>query len=84
MSAVIHPTERIYSLIPREEVKSEKAPRYTSRFREQVKQEKQQNKAYNKTMGPAQVEIPSPEKYLQKHSKGPKIPESESTVQSFE
>ncbi|KAG7336427.1 hypothetical protein KOW79_001120 [Hemibagrus wyckioides] len=75
MSGLIHPTERIYSLIPREEARREKAPRYTSRFREQVKQEKQQNKASNKTMGPAQVEIPSPEKYLQKHSKEPKIPE---------
>lgn len=40
-----------------------------SKFREQMKLEKQENKAPNKTMGPAKVEVPSPEKYLQKHSK---------------
>lgn len=30
-----------------------------------------------RTMGPAKVELPSPEKYLKKHAKEPKLPESE-------
>lgn len=50
--------------------------RYMSKFREQVKLEKDTNKASNKTMGPAQMDIPSPEKYLLKRSKEPKLPES--------
>ncbi|XP_076147454.1 enkurin [Alosa pseudoharengus] len=69
MAGTMYPPESIYNLIPREEVKFEKPPRYMSRFREQVKLEKQTNKAPNKTMGPAKVEVPSPEKYLHKHSK---------------
>ncbi|NP_001187760.1 enkurin [Ictalurus punctatus] len=75
MSSVMHPPESIYNLIPREEEKIEKAPRYTSRFREQVKEEKKQNKESNKTMGPAKVEMPSPDKYLLKHSRDPKLSE---------
>lgn len=47
-----------------------------SKFREQVKLEKQSNKEKNKTMGPAKVEVPSPEKYLLKHSKEAKSLES--------
>ncbi|KAI4882785.1 hypothetical protein NFI96_017034 [Prochilodus magdalenae] len=73
--AVHHPPESIYNLIPREEEKIHKPPRYTSKFREQVKQEKQLNKASNKTMGPVKVDMPSPDKYLQKHSKEPRLPE---------
>lgn len=52
-----------------------KAPRYMSKFREQVKLEKQSNKAPNKSMGPAKVDVPLPQKYLLKHSKEPKLPE---------
>ncbi|GAA6074285.1 enkurin-like, partial [Tachysurus ichikawai] len=62
MPRLIHPPESIYNLIPKVEVKPEKPPRYTSKFSEQVKQEKQQNKVPRKTMGPAKVETPSPEK----------------------
>ncbi|KAK2854444.1 hypothetical protein Q7C36_006313 [Tachysurus vachellii] len=75
MPRLIHPPESIYNLIPKVEVKPEKPPRYTSKFSEQVKQETQQNKVPRKTMGPAKVEMASPEKYLQKHSKEPKLPE---------
>ncbi|XP_053351232.1 enkurin-like [Clarias gariepinus] len=75
MSGVMNPPESIYNLIPKEEVKSEKPPRYTSKFRHQVKQEKQQNKAFNKTMGPSKVDVPPPDKYLLKHSKEPQLPE---------
>uniref|UniRef100_A0A8C1DTG7 Enkurin, TRPC channel interacting protein n=2 Tax=Cyprinus carpio TaxID=7962 RepID=A0A8C1DTG7_CYPCA len=75
MSDTIYPPESIYNLIPREEEKAMKAPRYMSKFREQVKLEKEVNKAPSKTMGPAKVDVPSPQKYLLKHSKEPKLPE---------
>lgn len=67
------PAESIYNLIPREEVKVTKQPRHTSKFRETVKEETQRHKAPNKTMGPVKVDVPSPEKFLQKHSKEPKL-----------
>ncbi|XP_052451965.1 enkurin isoform X1 [Carassius gibelio] len=82
MSDTIYPPESIYNLIPREEEKAMKAPRYMSKFREQVKLEKEVNKAPSKTMGPAKVDVPSPQKYLLKHSKEPKLPES--TFPAFE
>ncbi|XP_072268811.1 enkurin [Pyxicephalus adspersus] len=63
------PEESIYNLIPKEEVKIQKPPRYTSTFRHSVKLEEQKNKAAHKTMGPAKVEVPSPKEYLQKHTK---------------
>jgi len=50
--------------------------RYMSKFREQVKLEKEVNKSPNKTMGPAKVDVPLATNYLQKHSKEPKLPES--------
>ncbi|XP_066574297.1 enkurin isoform X2 [Amia ocellicauda] len=74
MSAM-YPAESIYNLIPKEEVTVQKPPRYTSKFREQVKQDTKKNKAANRTMGPAKVEVPSPEKFLLKHSKEPQLPE---------
>ncbi|KAK6492269.1 enkurin-like isoform X2 [Huso huso] len=67
------PAESIYNLIPGEEVKVTKQPRHTSKFRETVKEETQRHKAPNKTMGPVKVDVPSPEKFLQKHSKEPKL-----------
>uniref|UniRef100_A0AAY5L2G7 Enkurin domain-containing protein n=1 Tax=Esox lucius TaxID=8010 RepID=A0AAY5L2G7_ESOLU len=82
MSTTIFPPESIYNLIPREELKTEKPARYMSKFRSQVKHEKRLNKAVNKTMGPAKVDVPSPEKYLLKHSKEPKLPESKSLTNS--
>uniref|UniRef100_A0A671KWB0 Enkurin-like n=1 Tax=Sinocyclocheilus anshuiensis TaxID=1608454 RepID=A0A671KWB0_9TELE len=50
---------------------------YMSKFREQVKLEKEVNKAPSKTMGPAKVDVPSPQKYLLKHSKEPKLAEND-------
>ncbi|KAL4630952.1 enkurin-like [Arapaima gigas] len=67
--------ESIYNLIPKEEVKIEKPPRYISKFRQQVKQEARLNKGTNKTMGPAKVEVPSPKRFLLKSSDEPKRPE---------
>ncbi|NXU55812.1 ENKUR protein, partial [Turnix velox] len=48
--------------------------RYISTFRPSVKCEAKKNKAQCKTMGPAKVVVPSPTKFLQKHSKEPKLP----------
>lgn len=48
-----------------------------SKFRPTIVLEKKLTKDAMKTMGPAKVEVPSPEKYLKKHSKEPKLPESE-------
>uniref|UniRef100_A0A668APG9 Enkurin, TRPC channel interacting protein n=1 Tax=Myripristis murdjan TaxID=586833 RepID=A0A668APG9_9TELE len=75
MTEVVHPPESVYNLIPKEEVKVEKPPRYMSKFRTTVVQEKKSNKDLMRTMGPAKAEMPSPEKYLRKHSKEPKLPE---------
>ncbi|XP_028822283.1 enkurin isoform X3 [Denticeps clupeoides] len=75
MSSTVCPPESIYNLIPREEVKDDKPPRYMSKFREQTKLERQANKAASRTMGPAKVEAPAPEKFLLKHSKEPRLPD---------
>ncbi|NXN41809.1 ENKUR protein, partial [Rhinoptilus africanus] len=48
--------------------------RYISTFRPAVKCDAEKNKAQWKTMGPAKVAVPSPKKFLQKHSKEPKLP----------
>ncbi|NWX25688.1 ENKUR protein, partial [Notiomystis cincta] len=47
--------------------------RYISKYREFVKHEAQKNKSQWKTMGPAKVAVPSPNDFLQKHSKEPKL-----------
>ncbi|KAL0961645.1 hypothetical protein UPYG_G00353570 [Umbra pygmaea] len=77
MSTIKFPPESIYNLIPIEEIKTEKPQRYMSKFRAQVKHEKRLNKACNKTMGPAKVDVPSPEKYLLKHAKELKLSEKQ-------
>ncbi|KAG9340099.1 hypothetical protein JZ751_022022, partial [Albula glossodonta] len=46
---------------------------YISKFREQVKQEKQMGKSSHRTMGLPGPGRPSPEKFLRKHSKEPKL-----------
>lgn len=48
-----------------------------SKFRQTVVLEKKLTKDAMRTMGPAKVEVPSPDKYLKKHAKEPKLPESE-------
>lgn len=54
-----------------------------SKFRPAVVLEKKLTKDVMKTMGPAKVELPSPDKYLKKHSKETKTPESESRTDYF-
>ncbi|KAL4630951.1 enkurin [Arapaima gigas] len=73
-----YPPASIYNLLPQEELKTEKPPRHVNIFlffKEQVKQEAQLNKGTNKTMGPPKVEVPSPKRFLLKHSNEPKLAE---------
>ncbi|NWZ70408.1 ENKUR protein, partial [Acrocephalus arundinaceus] len=48
--------------------------RYISKLKELVKHEAEKNKSQWKTMGPAKVAVPSPNDFLQKRSKEPKLP----------
>uniref|UniRef100_UPI0037E70F17 enkurin n=1 Tax=Semicossyphus pulcher TaxID=241346 RepID=UPI0037E70F17 len=84
MSGFVYPPESVYNLLPREEVHTEKPPRYRSKFRPTVVLEGKSTKDAMRTMGPANVEVPSPDKYLKKHSKETKLPESESPNQLFD
>ncbi|KAM9337382.1 enkurin [Symphorus nematophorus] len=74
MSHVIHPPESVYNHI-REEVTTQKPARYMSKYRQTVILEKKLSKEAMRTMGPAKVEVPSPDKYLKKHSKESKLPD---------
>ncbi|NWU40106.1 ENKUR protein, partial [Hylia prasina] len=47
--------------------------RYISKLKELVKHEAEKNKSPWKTMGPAKVAVPSPNDFLQKRSKDPKL-----------
>ena len=51
--------------------------RYMSKHRPAVVLEKKSAKEAMRTMGPAKVELPSPDKYLKKHSKESESPDSE-------
>ncbi|XP_070784551.1 enkurin isoform X2 [Enoplosus armatus] len=84
MSEVVHPPESVYNLIPKEDVHTQKPPRYMSKYRSTVVLEKTLTKDAMRTMGPAKVEVPSPDKYLKKHSKEPKLPESEFSYRLFD
>ncbi|KAL6097650.1 enkur [Pungitius sinensis] len=75
MSEPLNPPESVYHLIPKEEVPSQKAQRYTSKYRPTVLLEEKATKDAMRTMGPAKVEVPSPERYLKKRSKEPKLHE---------
>ncbi|XP_064614205.1 enkurin-like [Liolophura sinensis] len=69
--------ESIYDLIPREELKKPKEARYTSKFRDNVKVEKEKNKDSYKTMGPAKVLVPETTNFLRKHTKEPVLPDKQ-------
>ncbi|XP_029955244.1 enkurin isoform X2 [Salarias fasciatus] len=77
MSDIIYPKESVYNIIPREETPTSKPPRYVSKFRPTVLQENNSKKDLRRTMGPSEVEVPSPGQYLKKHSKEPKLPEKD-------
>ncbi|XP_045156529.2 enkurin-like [Mercenaria mercenaria] len=65
----------IYDLIPHEEEKQSKPPRYMSKFRQPVKEEYFTHKGDYKTMGQAKVPAPTTDNFLKKHSKEPKLPD---------
>merc|ERR1712226_902640 len=65
--------ESIYNLISRDEYSSERAPRYQSKFKSDVKDLNTQNKADYKTMGQAKVPTRSPGQFLKKHEMEPKL-----------
>ncbi|XP_061614721.1 enkurin [Phyllopteryx taeniolatus] len=73
MAKTVYPQESIYNFLP-ELVHTEK-PKYKSKFRPAIPLEDKVPKNAMKTMGPAKVETPSPDKYLKKHSKEPTLPE---------
>ncbi|XP_049605613.1 enkurin-like isoform X1 [Syngnathus scovelli] len=73
MAKTIFPQESIYNYLP-EPVHSKK-PKNTPKFRPVVTLKDKPLKNAMKTMGPAKVEAPSPEKYLKKHSKVPETKE---------
>ncbi|XP_041670679.1 enkurin isoform X2 [Cheilinus undulatus] len=75
MSGFICPPESVYNLLPKEEPHAHKPPRYMSKFRPTVILENKSTKDAMRTMGPAKVNVPSPDKYLKKHSKEPKLTE---------
>ncbi|KAJ8314041.1 hypothetical protein KUTeg_008602 [Tegillarca granosa] len=65
----------IYDLIPREEYCPPKSKRYTSRFKDNVKEQHSTNRHDHKTMGQAKVPLNTTENYLKKHSKEPILPD---------
>ncbi|XP_077411100.1 enkurin isoform X2 [Vanacampus margaritifer] len=73
MAKTVFPQESIYNFLP-EQVHTEK-PKRKSKFRPVVILKDKPIKNAMKTMGPLKVETPSPDKYLKKHSKEPKLPE---------
>ncbi|XP_033762847.1 enkurin-like isoform X2 [Pecten maximus] len=65
----------VYDLIPTEELKKQKPPRHVSKFKLNVKQEQKDNRANHKTMGQANVPVPTTDDYLKKRSKEPVLPD---------
>uniref|UniRef100_A0A3B3IE48 Enkurin, TRPC channel interacting protein n=1 Tax=Oryzias latipes TaxID=8090 RepID=A0A3B3IE48_ORYLA len=75
MFGSMDPPENVYALIPKEEQQIQKPPRYVSSFHPAVVSENKLIKDVMRTMGPAKVELPSPDKYLKKHCKELQLPE---------
>uniref|UniRef100_A0A8C5KWJ8 Enkurin, TRPC channel interacting protein n=1 Tax=Jaculus jaculus TaxID=51337 RepID=A0A8C5KWJ8_JACJA len=67
-------SESIYNLIPSDLKEPPQPPRYSSMFKEAVKNDMKKFKTSMKTMGPAKVEVPSPKDFLKKHSKEKSLP----------
>merc|ERR1711874_799108 len=75
MNSYDEPT--IYNLLTVEETKEKKPKAYTSKFRQNVKEEYTSGRGGHKTMGPAKVNAPQPTDYLKKHDKEPNLPTKE-------
>lgn len=73
--------ESIYNLIPRNATPERKPRRYQSKFSPAVRSEGKQDKSNSKTMGPAKVQLSSPQDFLKKHSKETKLPEKKSRTE---
>ncbi|XP_053268623.1 enkurin isoform X1 [Pleuronectes platessa] len=73
MSEVVYPPESVYNCLPKTEVLTQKPSRYMSKFRQTVILEEKANKETMRTMGPAKVEVASPDQYTKKHLKEPKL-----------
>ncbi|XP_034416296.1 enkurin [Cyclopterus lumpus] len=74
MSGVVFPPESVHNfMIPKEEVHTQTSQRYMSKYRPTVVLENKSAKDAMRTMGPAKVEVPSPERYLKKHCKEDKL-----------
>lgn len=58
--------ESIYNLIPKEEAKESKSPRYVSKYADIAKEEINQGKSPSRTMGPAKVEVNAPDQFMKK------------------
>ncbi|XP_049633772.1 enkurin [Suncus etruscus] len=71
-------SESIYNLIPCDWKEPQQLPRYSSIFKDDIKNEIQKSKSAMKTMGPANVEKPSPKDFLKKHSKDKTLPPKKS------
>jgi hypothetical protein len=76
--------ESIYNLIPKTVTPESKPPRYKSMFSSTVRSDGRQDKACSKTMGPAKVQLSSPQDFLKKHSKEQKLPEREARATNRE
>ncbi|XP_061661934.1 enkurin [Syngnathoides biaculeatus] len=74
MAETFYPQESIYNLLP--DLLDAEKPKHSTRFRPAaIRLDDKVSKIAMKTMGPAKVETPSPEKYLKKHSREPKLPQ---------
>ncbi|MEQ2221911.1 hypothetical protein ILYODFUR_020535 [Ilyodon furcidens] len=80
MSEAIYPPESVYNCIPKEPDEIKKPPRYVSKYRPAVILEHKLTKDAKKTMGPQKLELPSPDKYLKKHSKQSQPPQKSEDV----
>ncbi|XP_020655808.3 enkurin [Pogona vitticeps] len=67
--------ENIYNLLPSGEKQPTKSPRYISVFQPFVKREIEERKTHPcKTMGIPKLQVPTPQDFLRKHAKEPKLP----------
>ncbi|XP_076460904.1 enkurin-like [Babylonia areolata] len=67
----------IYDLLPKEEQKEYKQKRYTSKFRQTVKEEYVGGRGDYRTMGQAKVPVPTTDNFLKKHEKEAVLPKKE-------
>ncbi|XP_003512772.1 enkurin [Cricetulus griseus] len=67
-------SESIYNLIPSDLKEPPPLSRYSSVFRESIRDDMNKFKTPMKTMGPAKVDVPSPKDFLRKHSKDKLLP----------